>query len=94
MSTSDSIPPRDVYTPPSPKRTDFPGQPSPERDPLYRDPLLDGNNRMMTEDYTPIEKMWQRLFEADGQPLPRLGQLLRGLALHLVRTQVQTVTTC
>ena len=49
---------------------------------------------MMTEDYTPIEKMWQRLFEADGQPLPRLGQLLRGLALHLVRTQVQTVTTC
>ncbi|OAG25176.1 hypothetical protein CC77DRAFT_305321 [Alternaria alternata] len=111
MSTSNSIPPRDVYTPPSPKRTDFPGQPSPERDPLYRDPLLDGNNsdiptprpersapvererpsvrpglapRMMTEDYTPIEKMWQRLFEADGQPLPRLGQLLRGLALHLI----------
>ncbi|KAL1792784.1 hypothetical protein ACET3X_009291 [Alternaria dauci] len=40
--------------------------------------------RMMTEDYTPIEKMWQRLFEADGQPLPRLGQLLRGLALHLI----------
>ncbi|KAL7773459.1 hypothetical protein CFE70_003423 [Pyrenophora teres f. teres 0-1] len=90
--------------------TDFPGQPSPDRDPLYRDPLLDGNSdiptsrfersgpqererppvrpnpptRMMTEEYTPIEKMWQRLFETDGRPLPRLGQLLRGLALHLI----------
>jgi hypothetical protein len=110
-STSNSIPPRDVYTPPSPKRTDFPSRHSPERDPLHRDPLLDGNSdlptprpernapaererpsarpgpapRMATEDYTPIEKMWQRLFEPDGQPLPRLGQLLRGLALHLVR---------
>ncbi|EAT85127.2 hypothetical protein SNOG_07661 [Parastagonospora nodorum SN15] len=40
--------------------------------------------RMMTEDYTPIEKMWQRLFDTDGQPLPRLGEFLRGLALHLV----------
>jgi hypothetical protein len=114
-STTNSIPPRDVYTPPSPKRTDYSSQQSPERDPLYRDPLLDGNSdtptprfersapveiprerapprpnpapRMMTEDYTPIEKMWQRLFDPEGQPLPRLGQLLRGLALHLVRNE-------
>ncbi|RAR08319.1 hypothetical protein DDE82_002299 [Stemphylium lycopersici] len=109
-STSNSIPPRDVYTPPSPKRSDFPSQQSPDRDPLYRDPLLDANHdtptphfernipvererpptrpspapRMATDEYTPIEKMWQRLFEPDGQPLPRLGQLLRGLALHLI----------
>lgn len=41
--------------------------------------------RMATEDYTPIEKMWQRLFDPAGQPLPRLGEFLRGLALHLVR---------
>ncbi|KAF2036079.1 hypothetical protein EK21DRAFT_52739 [Setomelanomma holmii] len=40
--------------------------------------------RMATEDYTPIEKMWQRLFDQEGQPLPRLGEFLRGLALHLV----------
>ncbi|USP81176.1 hypothetical protein yc1106_08450 [Curvularia clavata] len=40
--------------------------------------------RLATEDYTPIEKMWQRLFDPDDQPLPRLGQLLRGLALHLI----------
>ena len=40
--------------------------------------------RMATDDYTPIEKMWQRLFDPEGHPLPRLGEFLRGLALHLV----------
>jgi len=108
-SMSASVPPRDVYTPPSPKRADFSSQASQSPDPLARDPLLDGSNdtptprnaksdpgderpaarpaaasRMATDDYTPIEKMWQRLFDADDQPLPRLGQFLRGLALHLV----------
>jgi hypothetical protein len=108
-STSASLPPRDVYTPPSPKHADFPHQASPASDPLSRD--LDGNDdtpkpryeksapidipqerttrpgptpRMATDDYTPIEKMWQRLFDPDDQPLPRLGEFLRGLALHLV----------
>lgn len=111
-STSASFPPRDVYTPPSPKHSDTHSQPSQAADPLFRDPLFDGNDdtptprheksvpvdmprdrssvrpnpavRMATDDYTPIEKMWQRLFDADGQPLPRLGEFLRGLALHLV----------
>jgi hypothetical protein len=111
-SMSASVPPRDVYTPPSPKRTEHSAHASPSPDPLARDPLLDGNHdtptprhgrsvpvdipterpstrpppvaRMATEDYTPIEKMWQRLFDVDGQPLPRLGEFLRGLALHLV----------
>jgi hypothetical protein len=41
--------------------------------------------RMATDDFTPIEKMWQRLFDPQGQPLPRLGEFLRGLAMHLVR---------
>jgi hypothetical protein len=111
-STSASGPPRDVYTPPSPKPAEFGGNASPSPDPV-RDPLLDGNYdtptprtgrsatvdlpserpstrpplapRMVTEDYTPIEKMWQRLFDPEGRPLPRLGEFLRGLALHLVR---------
>lgn len=110
-SVSTSIPPRDVYTPPSPKHADFPIQTSPTRDPIFRD--LGGADdtptpryersapidipqekapvrpapppRMETDDYTPIEKMWQRLFDPEGQPLPRLGEFLRGLALHLVR---------
>lgn len=41
--------------------------------------------RMATDDFTPIEKMWQRLFDPEGRPLPRLGAFLRGLAMHLVR---------
>jgi hypothetical protein len=114
-SATASLPPRDVYTPPSPKRADFSSQTSASPDPLAQDPLLDGNHdtptprhgrtapidvpseqpssrpaaapRMATDDYTPIEKMWQRLFDPDGQPTPRLGQFLRGLALHLVRCQ-------
>ncbi|KAF1977984.1 hypothetical protein BU23DRAFT_248971 [Bimuria novae-zelandiae CBS 107.79] len=41
--------------------------------------------RMHTEsDFTPIEKRWQRLFDPQGQPTPRLGQFLRGLAVHLI----------
>lgn len=41
--------------------------------------------RMPTEsDLTPIERRWQRLFDPQGQPTPRLGQFLRGLAIHLV----------
>ncbi|KAF2745847.1 hypothetical protein M011DRAFT_383131, partial [Sporormia fimetaria CBS 119925] len=35
-------------------------------------------------DFTPIEKMWQLLFDAQGQPTARLGQFLRGLALHII----------
>ncbi|KAF2190668.1 hypothetical protein K469DRAFT_559960 [Zopfia rhizophila CBS 207.26] len=41
--------------------------------------------RMSTDgDFTPIEKMWQHLFDPSGQPMPRLGQFLRGLAIHLI----------
>ncbi|KAF2263444.1 hypothetical protein CC78DRAFT_275598 [Lojkania enalia] len=35
-------------------------------------------------DFTPIEKMWQCLFDPQGLPTPRLGQFLRGLAVHLI----------
>lgn len=108
-STSASGPPRDVYTPPSPKNMEMPFHPPP---PQVQDPFIDANDdtptprcerpapvhvardqslhrpapttRMASDDYSPIERMWQRLFDAEGQPLPRLGQFLRGLALHLV----------
>ncbi|KAF9698600.1 hypothetical protein EKO04_003498 [Ascochyta lentis] len=54
--------------------------PHPERAPERPAPAV----RMATDDFTPIEKMWQRLFDLDGQPLPRLGEFLRGLAMHLI----------
>lgn len=110
-ASTSSVPPRDVYTPPSPKYTEFSSQKSQSPDPLVRDFPLDGNTdtptprpvksdpvesskekatrpapapRMATDDYTPIEKMWQRLFDHNNQPTQRLGQFLRGLALHLI----------
>ncbi|KAF2017269.1 hypothetical protein BU24DRAFT_147131 [Aaosphaeria arxii CBS 175.79] len=113
-STSSSFPPRNVYTPPSPKPHDFSSHGTTSPDPLARDPMFDGAGdtptprgattapvdipsertsrsrpppvqRMSTDaDFTPIEKMWGRLFDPSGQPTPRLGQFLRGLALHLI----------
>ncbi|GAB7342268.1 hypothetical protein MBLNU457_g0507t1 [Dothideomycetes sp. NU457] len=37
-----------------------------------------------TVEETTLEKIWKPLFDNDGRPTPRLGQLLRGLAKHLV----------
>lgn len=48
------------------------------------------SRRMPTDgDLSPIEKMWQQLFDETGRPTPRLGQFLRGLAMHLVRSPAQ-----
>ncbi|KAK5139610.1 hypothetical protein LTR04_003451 [Oleoguttula sp. CCFEE 6159] len=42
--------------------------------------------RMPTADEeTIVEKMWQPLFDAQGQPTIRLGQFLRGLAVHIIQ---------
>ena len=35
-------------------------------------------------DPTTLEKIWQPLFTEDGRPTFRLGQFLRGIALHIV----------
>ena len=39
----------------------------------------------ISEEITTLEKIWGSLFDEDGQPTIRLGQLLRGLAMHIVR---------
>ena len=36
------------------------------------------------EETTTLEKIWGKLFDDEGQPTARLGQFLRGLAIHLV----------
>ena len=38
-----------------------------------------------SKEETPLEKIWGQMFDKDGNATPRLGQLLRGLAVHLVR---------
>ncbi|EEP81598.1 predicted protein [Uncinocarpus reesii 1704] len=54
-------------------------------------PYLDGANdqrprlsRPPTQDETPVEKIWGQLFDKDGMPTARLGQFLRGIAVHLI----------
>lgn len=37
-----------------------------------------------SEEVTTLEKIWQPLFDVNGEPTPRLGQFLRGVALHIV----------
>jgi hypothetical protein len=45
-----------------------------------------GLSRLSTSnDQTTLERVWGPLFDKDGHPTPRLGQLLRGIAVHLVR---------
>ncbi|EED22397.1 conserved hypothetical protein [Talaromyces stipitatus ATCC 10500] len=39
--------------------------------------------RTSTDNMSTLEKIWGKMFE-DGQPTPRLGQLLRGIAVHLI----------
>lgn len=40
--------------------------------------------RASTENMTTLEKIWGKMFDDSGQATPRLGQLLRGIAVHLV----------
>ncbi|KAI9741242.1 MAG: hypothetical protein M1834_002958 [Cirrosporium novae-zelandiae] len=37
-----------------------------------------------TNDATTLEKIWGALFDLDGNATPRLGQFLRGLAVHII----------
>lgn len=44
-----------------------------------------GPTRLSTsKEETILEKIWGQLFDEDGHPTPRLGQFLRGLAVHIV----------
>jgi hypothetical protein len=41
-------------------------------------------SQVSNDDFTTLEKVWQPLFGSDGLETARLGQFLRGLALHIV----------
>ena len=109
-SAATPVPPRTVYTPPSPVRDDssnigstsseftdhnhiegmserLPGatrglEKQPSREEGQPRPAAPG--RSGTGDATTLEKIWQPLFDGEGKPTARLGQFLRGLAIHIV----------
>ncbi|KAL8940530.1 MAG: hypothetical protein Q9211_002233 [Gyalolechia sp. 1 TL-2023] len=44
-----------------------------------------GPARLSTaKEVTTLERIWGQLFDEEGRPTPRLGQFLRGLAVHLI----------
>lgn len=56
-----------------------------ESDPIGTRPR--GPERLSTgKEETTLEKIWGQLFDEGGNPTARLGQLLRGLAIHIVRS--------
>ena len=50
-----------------------------------------GPSRLSTgKEETTLEKIWGQLFDEDSHPTVRLGQFLRGLAVHIVRLSCLT----
>lgn len=53
-----------------------------------------GPSRLSTsKEETTLERIWGQLFDEEGHPTVRLGQLLRGLAVHIVCLTSQHVST-
>ncbi|MCJ1400267.1 hypothetical protein MMC11_003471 [Xylographa trunciseda] len=90
-SSPESAFPVPQASPPSPPEPSNP-QLDPRRPPSLTSVTSDPNSvrpkgptRLSTsKEETTLEKIWGQLFDEEGQPTPRLGQLLRGLAVHLI----------
>jgi hypothetical protein len=79
---SQSSPPSDQY-PTSPTIKVDEAVEDDDRDGPYSRPK--GPTRLSTgQDVTILEKMWGTLFNVDGSSTPRLGQFLRGIAVHMI----------
>lgn len=67
-----------------PRRVSSPSQESEASEKEYKRPK--GPSRLSTgKEETTLEKIWGQLFDEEGHPTLRLGQFLRGLAVHIVR---------
>ncbi len=68
-----------------PRRSSSPESPtSKSTDKPYTRPK--GPSRLSTsKEETTLERIWGQLFDEDSHPTARLGQFLRGLAIHIVR---------
>merc|ERR1711981_464444 len=53
-----------------------------ESDAMPRRPIIPSLS--VDEEPTTLEKIWQPLFDVRGEPTERLGQFLRGIALHII----------
>ncbi|MCJ1288611.1 hypothetical protein MMC34_000139 [Xylographa carneopallida] len=75
-------------SPPEPSSVQFDPRRPPSRTSMTNEPTHvrpKGPTRLSTsKEETTLEKIWGQLFDEEGQPTPRLGQLLRGLAVHLI----------
>lgn len=88
------------YSPTSPKEREHPGHAFDDNRPPSRvsvssqasNPRPKGPARLSTDqEETTLEKIWGPLFDEESRPTARLGQLLRGLAVHLVRCSATVV---
>lgn len=54
-----------------------------------------GPPRLSTgKEETTLERIWGQLFDEEGHPTARLGQFLRGLAVHIVRNTLFNTIDC
>lgn len=67
----------------SPKHTDKLPVPAKPMENLTRPKPVERSSTGNTA--STLEKIWQPLFDANGNATPRLGQFLRGVAIHIVR---------
>ena len=91
QSQSGYLPPDD---PPSPRHEKIPLY-NPRRTPSPHSQTSDSSDKphvrpkgparlSTSKEETTLEKIWGQLFEEDGRPTKKLGQFLRGLAVHIV----------
>ena len=84
--------------PPSPHEHKASHHSAPRRSPSPQSNASDSSDKMYTrpkgpsrlstsKEETTLEKIWGQLFNEDGHATARLGQFLRGLAIHLVRPE-------
>ena len=101
QSQSGYLPPDDLPSPRQEKVTQFNprgsssprSQSSDSSDKSHVRPK--GPMRLSTsKEETTLEKIWGQLFDEDGHPTKRLGQFLRGLAVHIVRLIQEVMQIC
>ena len=86
QSQQSTIPHGGLPSPKEPSTSQFNEKRPPSRTSQNSDSRPRGPARLSTgKEETTLEKIWGQLFDEDGHPTVRLGQFLRGIAVHIVR---------